>query len=198
MDATVTAGTAARSLDGRGLAVSAAGGVDDRLLVRRAQGGDLAAFEALYRANVGRVHAVCRRLAGHAALAEELTQEAFVRAWRRLATFRGESSFATWLHRVAVNAFLDHCRGRDVRRESAGEDGDAALAAMSTAHDPGAGIDLERAISLLPSGARTVFVLHDVEGFEHGEISAMTGIAVGTSKAQLHRARRLLREVLQP
>jgi RNA polymerase sigma-70 factor (ECF subfamily) len=170
---------------------------DQTRLVARAVRGDVSAFEELYRLNVGRVHALCLRMSGDPHLAEELVQEAFVRAWRKLGSFRGASAFSTWLHRVTVNVVLGHRRSAD-RREvrTAGRVEDTAAEwAAPTAH-PGRTIDLERAISGLPEGARTVFILHDVEGFHHEEIAGMVGIAVGTSKAQLHRARKLLRKAL--
>jgi len=167
-------------------------------LIQRAQQGDQAAFEALYRAHVGRVYALCLRLTADPVRAEELTQDAFVRAWERLASFRGESAFSSWLYRLTVNVvFLAQ---RASRRR--------ALRVFTT-HDPaalerpsdGSGtaaeqLDLERAMAALPPGARQVFVLHDVQGYRHHEIAELTGIAVGTSKAQLFRARRLLREAL--
>ncbi len=170
---------------------------DERDLVRAAQGGDLAAFERLYRATVGLVHAICLRMAGNAALAEELTQDVFVRAWERLSSFRGESAFATWLTRLAVNVVLSERRERRRRdaRITLVEDLEA-LAGPARAARPGEALDLERAIAALPPQARHVFVLHDVHGWEHAEIARHTGLAVGTSKAHLHRARRLLREVL--
>jgi len=166
-------------------------------LVERAAAGDVEAFEELYRANVGRVYALCLRMSGDPSLAEELAQEAFVRAWRKLGTFRGASAFSTWLHRVTVNVVLGHQRSatrREARVRAVGDDlpHDVAGRQPGTAES----IDLERAISSLPDGARTVFVLHDVEGFRHREISRLAGIAVGTSKAQLHRARKLLRKAL--
>jgi RNA polymerase sigma-70 factor (ECF subfamily) len=169
----------------------------DRDLVERAVGGDIEAFEELYRANVGRVYALCLRMAGDSTLAEELAQEAFVRAWQKLGSFRGASAFSTWLHRVTVNVVLGHRRSatrREARVRSVGDDlpRDVAGPQPGTAES----IDLERAISSLPDGARRVFVLHDVEGFRHREISRLMGIAVGTSKAQLHRARKLLRKAL--
>jgi RNA polymerase sigma-70 factor, ECF subfamily len=170
----------------------------EREIVRRAREGDAAAFEQLYRENVNRVYALCCRLCGDAALAEELTQEVFVRAWRKLASFRGESAFSSWLHPLTVNVAYSERRSR-VRRESrvtATEDLSGYEAPGAPAAASGAGIDLERALATLPDGAREVFVLHDVEGYKHDEIAALTGIATGTSKAQLHRARRLLREVL--
>ena len=165
-------------------------------LIHRAQQGDRAAFEALYRAHVGRVYALCLRLTADAGQAEERTQDAFVRAWERLATFRGESAFSSWLYRLTVNEVLLGRRA-DHRREEriVTSDNPAALERPRDAAT-GLALDLERAVAALPSGAREVFVLHDVEGYRHEEIARLTGIAVGTSKAQLFRARRLLREAL--
>jgi RNA polymerase sigma-70 factor (ECF subfamily) len=166
-------------------------------LAGRAAAGDVEAFEELYRVNVGRVYALCLRMAGDPTLAEELAQEAFVRAWQKLGSFRGASAFSTWLHRVTVNVVLGHRRStarRETRVSAVGDNlpRDVAVREARTAES----IDLERAISSLPDGARTVFILHDVEGFRHREISSLMGIAVGTSKAQLHRARKLLRKAL--
>ena len=166
-------------------------------LVRDAQAGDAAAFERLYRLHVGRVYALCLRLAGDRSRAETLTQDVFVRAWRKLGTFAGRSAFSTWLHRLAVNVVVEEIRadarrnGRVVMME------DVSLVETPGREAPaGTALDLERAIAALPAGARLVFVLHDVQGYRHEEIAALTGVAVGTSKAQLHRARRLLREEL--
>jgi len=172
---------------------------DERALVRAAQGGDLGAFERLYGSTVGLVHAVCLRMAGNGALAEELTQDVFVRAWERLATFRGEAAFGTWLTRIAVNVALSERRARR-RREARVTMVDDLEPFAAPVPPVGAGdsLDLERAIASLPPQARHVFVLHDVHGWDHAEISRHTGMAVGTSKAHLHRARRLLREVLSP
>jgi len=166
-------------------------------LVERAAAGDVGAFEELYRANVGRVYGLCLRMAGDPSLAEELAQEAFVRAWRKLGTFRGESAFSTWLHRLTVNVVLGHRRSA-ARRDAEVQVGGHDLAKAVAVGEGGTAqsIDLERAIASLPDGARRVFVLHDVEGFRHREISRITGMAVGTSKAQLHRARKLLRKAL--
>jgi len=166
-------------------------------LVGRAAAGDVEAFEELYRVNVGRVYALCLRMAGDPTLAEELAQEAFVRAWQKLGSFRGASAFSTWLHRVTVNVVLGHRRStarRETRVSAVGDNlpRDVAVREARTAES----IDLERAISSLPDGARAVFILHDVEGFRHREVSRLMGIAVGTSKAQLHRARKLLRKAL--
>jgi RNA polymerase sigma-70 factor (ECF subfamily) len=138
-------------------------------------------------------------MSGNPTLAEELVQESFVRAWQKLGSFRGSSAFSTWLHRLTVNVVLGHQRSTD-RRETrvSGQIGDTAADSLAPTAHPGQTIDLERAIRGLPEGARRVFILHDVEGFRHREISRLTGIAVGTSKAQLHRARKLLRKVLEP
>jgi len=166
--------------------------------IRAAQRGDVAAFERIYRAHVGRVHALCIRLCGDAPLAEQLTQDAFVRAWERLDTFRGESGFASWLRHLTVNVVLGERRARARReRRVRATDDEEVLSGLPRHRGDDAGIDLERAIAALPEGARTVFVLHDIEGYRHEEIAELAGIAVGTSRAHLHRARSLLREVLQ-
>jgi RNA polymerase sigma-70 factor (ECF subfamily) len=163
--------------------------------VAAAQAGDTDAFRVLYDAHAGRVYALCLRLLADAAWAEELTQDVFVRAWRRLESFRGESAFGTWLHRLAVNEVMMAFRAvrRHERRRSPEPPGDVPAAIRS----PELALDLERAIAGLPAGCRTVFVLHDVEGWRHEEIAAMTGTAVGTSRAHLFRARRLLRAALE-
>ncbi|MBS0570386.1 MAG: sigma-70 family RNA polymerase sigma factor [Proteobacteria bacterium] len=168
----------------------------DAALVRRAVEGDAGAFEALYRRHVGRVHGAILRLVGRdRARAEELTQDAFVQAWRKLGSFRFESAFATWLHRLGVNIALMDLRIR--RDEDAMGDDDLRVAAGGEvpfcAAERG---DLERAVAALPTRARAVLVLHDVEGFKHEEIATELGMAVGSSKAQLHRARGLLRRAL--
>ena len=176
---------------------------DDR--VRRAQRGDVAAYESLYREQVGRVHALCLRVTGDPALAAELTQDVFVRAWERLAQFRGESVFATWLHRLTVNLVLEHARAESRRARrvrfaaelpGGSPDPGDACAAAPTGLSPEERIDFEHAVAALPPGARTVFVLHDVEGYKHGEIARLTGTAEGTLRAQLHTARRKMMEML--
>lgn len=170
----------------------------DSFLVRLAQGGDLGAFETLYRSHLGRIHGLCLRMSADPALAEELTQQTFIRAWQRLGTFRGEGRFAGWLRRLAVNVVLADRRTR--MRRAAFERGDvdpADLGSRIPADGPDRRRDLESAIAGLPPGARAVFVLHDIEGYRHDEIAAFTGTSKGTSKAQLHRARRLLREALK-
>lgn len=171
-------------------------------LVERSRRGDVDAFAALYRMHAGRTHALCLRLTGHAPSARELTQDVFVRAWEALPDFRGEASVTTWLHRIAVNAML--MQRRADRRRSArvaladDDDADASQLARGTtpAPDVAGAIDLERAIAALPAGVRRAFVLHDVEGYAHEEIARMTGLAAGTLRAQLHRARQLLMETL--
>jgi RNA polymerase sigma factor (sigma-70 family) len=165
-------------------------------LVERARKGDVDAFERLYRLHAGRVYALCLRLAGNAVEARELTQDTFVRAWEALPRFRADASLTTWLHRIAVNAMLERRRGdkRRTARVSLAEDEDDAesLAGVVSAPDVATAIDLERAIASLPPGVRRAFVMHDVEGYTHEEIATMTGLAAGTLRAQLHRARQLL------
>ena len=171
---------------------------DEVSLAARARDGDMKAFEQLYRRYVGRVHAVCLRLAGNPTLAEECTQDAFVKAWESLAKFRGDSAFGTWLHRIAVNAVLE--RHRTQLRQAAWvvhKDDEVLEAVPAPASEPGADLDLEESIAELPPAARMVFVLFDVEGHTHEEIADMTGLAVGTSKAHLHRARQILRARLE-
>ena len=166
-------------------------------LVDRAVNGDFAAYERLYHRHVGRIYALCLRMTADPTSAEDLTQQAFIRGWERLDTFRGESEFAAWLHRIAVNIVLTDRRSRGRRFEQPVDDIDALVAAPLPRQTAAGGIDLERAIARLPQRARAVFVLHDVEGYRHDEIAELLEIAVGTSKTQLHRARRLLREALR-
>ncbi len=170
----------------------------DRELVQRAARGDVAAFEELYRANSGRVYLLCLRMSGDPSMAEELAQEAFVRAWQKLGSFRGSSAFSTWLHRVTVNVVLGNRRSAARREARINAVSDAVLNEVQGLNGwPGDALDLERAVTALPDRARTIFVLHDIEGFRHREIAEITGVAVGTSKAQLHRARKLLRKALK-
>jgi len=173
------------------------GEADENLAVRAA-GGDMAAFETLYRRHVRRVNALCLRMTRSPHVAEELVQEVFVRAWRSLRSFRGDSAFSSWLYRVSVNVVMSHfrSRGRIERHEQEVAEPER-LELSSPTVEPGTGVDLERAVGGLPEGARAVFLLHDVHGLKHEEIAAAMEIAVGTSKAQLHRARALLREALQ-
>ncbi len=154
--------------------------------------GDAQAFRRLYEENVDRVNALARRMAGydHAA---ELTQDVFVRAWQKLHTFRGEARFSTWLHRLAVNLILS--RRATYATERARFLGDDEVLNRIETRPSGRehAVDFEGAISQLPDGARTIFVLHDVEGYRHEEIAGLLGVTTGTTKAQLHRARMLLR-----
>lgn len=165
--------------------------------VQLAASGDRHAFERLYRDNVNRVYAVCVRMCGDRAHAEELAQDAFVRAWERLPQFRGDSAFSTWLHRLTVNVVLESQRTeRRNRARTESEDVIDAAQPITRREFHAEKMDLAVAIAALPPGARAVFALHDVEGYRHEEIAEMLDITSGGSKAQLHRARRLLREAL--
>ncbi len=167
----------------------------EALDVRRAASGDERAFERLYRRHVARIHTLVRRMASPDA-ADELTQDVFVRAWDKLATFRAESAFGTWLYRLAVNVVLTRRRGDRLERQRFLDD-DAVLDMRPTHSTPaGLALDLEAAIAELPEGARQIFVLHDVEGWTHEEIAAQLGLVPGTSKSQLSRARAALRRRL--
>lgn len=175
---------------------------EDLELARRCLSGDAAAFEDLYRAHAGRLFSLLTRMAGSAQDAEDLLQDVFVQAHRKLGSFRGESSLGTWLYRLAVNQCLDHLRGRQVRMARATDSLDADDAAEAVAPAPATPqaidrIDLERAIAQLPEGCRTAFVLHDVEGLEHHEVAETLGISEGTSKSQVHKARTKLRALLR-
>jgi RNA polymerase sigma-70 factor (ECF subfamily) len=168
----------------------------DQALARSAAAGDTSAFEALYRRHASRVHGVVARLVGFdRARAEDLVQEAFVRAWQALPAYRFESAFGTWLHRLAVNTALMELRARRSRPQADG--GDEALDHVGTpdsaGHATALSLDLERAVATLPPRARAVLVLYDVDGWKLEEIADALGMAVGSSKAQLHRARGLLR-----
>jgi len=169
---------------------------DEAACIRRAQRSDAKAFESLYRMHVDKVYGLCLRMTGNVSEAEDCTQEAFIQAWKQLAKFRGDSAFSTWLHRVAVNTVLGRMRKskREQDRIQAVSD---TSAPTFVADDNGELRDLSEAVNRLPSGARHVFVLQAVYGYSHDETGSMLGIAPGTSKAQLHRARRLLSEQLQ-
>ena len=168
---------------------------DELYWVEQARQGDMAAFEKLYRLNIDRVYGLCLRMTSNASEAEDCAQEAFIQGWSKLDKFRGDSAFGTWMHRVAVNTVLG--RMRKSRRE---QDRIRAVTEVAPAPesigDSGGLQDLEKAMDALPRGARHVFVLHAVYGYSHDETGAMLGIAAGTSKAQLHRARRLLAQQL--
>ncbi len=163
--------------------------------VTRAAAGDVAAFERVYRQHVPRVHSLARRMAGPAS-ADELTQDVFVRAWQKLGTFRGDSAFGTWLHRLAVNVIIERFRSLAAERQRLTESDSALAAAAARPVRHAERLGLEAALEQLPPGAKRVFVLHDVEGYKHTEIAGLLEISVGTSKAQLHRARMLMRKRL--
>ncbi len=174
-------------------------------LIARAQQGDEAAFSALYDAHRRRIYSLCLRMTGNTAEAEDLSQEAFLQLFRKISTFRGESAFSTWLHRLAVNVVLMHLRRKGLQQISLdevdtsqdepvkrdyGEDDRRLLGSIDR-------ITLSRAIEQLPPGYRTVFILHDVEGYEHNEIATIMNCSVGNSKSQLHKARMKMREWLR-
>jgi RNA polymerase sigma-70 factor (ECF subfamily) len=163
--------------------------------------GDMEAFEEIYRSHHKRVYSICFRMVRNAAEAEDLTQTVFIQVFRKLHTFRGDSSFTTWLHRLTVNQVLMHFRRRVVKVEKVTDDGSTPIRIVGGTENPRrmALIDriaLNQAIGQLPPGYRMVFILHDVEGFEHDQIGKMLGCAVGTSKSQLHKARQRLRQLL--
>lgn len=171
---------------------------DDVRDVRASAAGDAKAFERIYRRHSSRVYGLCWRLCGgDAAKADQAAQDAFVRAWEKLGSFRGEAAFSTWLHRLTVNVVLGEQRllKRWTSFDEMTENGleEPSIHPQASLGDK---LDIERALQKLPKGARAVLVLHDIEGWQHQEIAAATGIAVGTSKAQLHRARKLMKEAL--
>ena len=168
--------------------------------VESALAGDRHAFEQLYRSHCDRIYALCWRMCGgDQSLAEDMLQEAFIRAWNKLHLFRGDSRFGTWLHRLTVNVVLSDKRIRVKRVQKEQELGEVVERTMVGEKDVSAGLrrDLEAAIAGLPERARTVLVLYDIEGYKHAEIAEITGMAVGSSKAQLHRARQLVRAALE-
>jgi RNA polymerase sigma-70 factor, ECF subfamily len=165
-------------------------------LVAQAVQGDLSAFESLYRSHVGRVYGLCMRMLGDHDGADECAQTTFVKAWENLARFEQRASFSTWLHRIAVNEVLGRQRKHSRLRRHLEPVEDLDIHADPRPEDPGAAMDLDQAIGGLPEGARNVMVLHEIHGYSHQEIGQMLGVAEGTCKAQLHRARRLLRQRL--
>jgi RNA polymerase sigma-70 factor, ECF subfamily len=188
----------AGTIDASLLNVATVSNDDEHDLIRRARDRDTHAFEKLYRIHVPRIYAVCLRMTADVRRAEEFTQAAFVSAWQKLGLFREGSAFSSWLHSIAVNAVLNDLRSsqRRTKRVFATDD----LEAVETPRPPpdsGARLDLEQAVATLPRQARAIFVLHEVEGYSHDEIGTMMGIAEGTSKVQLHRARKLLQEALR-
>jgi RNA polymerase sigma-70 factor (ECF subfamily) len=183
------------------------GDVPEAESIRRAQQGDSAAFERLYRQHSRRVYSLCLRMVGNTAEAEDLTQEAFLQLFRKISTFRGESAFSTWLHRMAVNVVLMKLRKKSGKEASLEQLTEPDEESGTPRRDFGtldlklAGsidrVHLERAVEQLPPGYKTVFVLHDVQGYEHNEIAEIMGCSIGNSKSQLHKARMRLRDLLQ-
>lgn len=171
-------------------------------LTQAASTGDLQAFEQLYERHNRRVYSLCLRMTTNTAEAEDLTQEVFIQLFRKTGSFRGESAFTTWLHRLTVNQVLMHFRKRGVKMEQTTDDGETPIQIVKGTENPNRmpvvdRIALDKAISQLPPGYRTVFLLHDVEGHEHEEIARMLGVSVGTSKSQLHKGRMKLRGLLR-
>jgi RNA polymerase sigma-70 factor (ECF subfamily) len=173
---------------------------DDFSLARMASEGNIEAFEALYQRHYRRVYNLCLRMLNDASEAEDLTQEVFIQLYRKIKSFRGDSAFSTWLYRLTVNQVLMHFRKKQVRNEKTTEDGEMPSQVVNQeAVDNSNQIEkiaIEKAVKQLPKGYRTVFVLHDIKGFEHEEIAKMLGLSVGTSKSQLHKARLKLRNLL--
>jgi RNA polymerase sigma-70 factor (ECF subfamily) len=176
--------------------------VADKTLAAAAAKGDVVAFEELYKRHNRRVYSVCLRMTHSVSEAEDLTQEAFIQVFRKIGSFRGDSAFTTWLHRLTVNQVLMHFRKRSVKLERTTEEGDTPEQVARGTQNPNAmpvldRIALDRAIDHLPPGYREVFLLHDVEGHDHEEIGKILGVATGTSKSQLHKARMKLRRLLK-
>jgi RNA polymerase sigma-70 factor, ECF subfamily len=174
----------------------------DYELAQKAAQGDMGAFEELYQRHNRRVYSLCLRMTSNVSEAEDLAQEVFIQLFRKIGSFRGESAFTTWLHRLTVNQVLMHFRKRGVRMEQTTEDGETPVQIVKGTENPNAmpvvdRIALDKAIAQLPPGYRTVFTLHDIEGHEHEEIARMLGCSVGTSKSQLHKARMKLRGLLR-
>jgi RNA polymerase sigma-70 factor, ECF subfamily len=180
-------------------AAPSAARAEDMALVERCRSGDLAAFEELYRAHAGKLFSVACRMVGNPADAEDLLQEIFLSAHRKLDGFRGDSALGTWLYRLATNHCLDHLRSRAARMNQvtdALDDEPGQAAGRTLAEQTVTKMDLERALARLPEGCRAAFVLHDVQGLEHREVAEVLGVAEGTSKSQVHKARQRLRALL--
>ena len=169
---------------------------DESALIEQAQRSNARAFEALYRLHIDKVYGICLRMTGNVSEAEDCAQEAFIQAWNKLEKFRGDSAFSTWLHRIAVNSVLGRMRKSKREQDRIMAVTESAPPTVTTA-DTGDMRDLSEAVDRLPQGARHVFVLHAVYGYSHDETGEMLGIAAGTSKAQLHRAKRLLAQQLK-
>jgi RNA polymerase sigma-70 factor (ECF subfamily) len=177
-------------------------GPSDFELAQKSAAGDTAAFEELYHRHFRRVYALCLRMMGNPTEAEDMTQDVFVQLFNKIGMFRGESAFTTWLHRMTVNQVLMHFRKKSTRSELLTDEGETPIQIVQGTANPNSmpvvdRIGLESALKQLPVGYRTVFVLHDIEGYEHYEIAGMLGIAEGTSKSQLHKARLKLRQLIR-
>ena len=171
-------------------------------LTQAAAGGNMMAFEEIYQRHHRRVYSICLRMLQNATEAEDLTQDVFIQLYRKIGSFRGDSAFTTWLHRLTVNQVLMHFRKRNVKFEKTTEEGETPVQVVGGTENPRKmpvvdKIAIEHAIAQLPTGYRNVFVLHDVEGYEHEEVAKILGCSVGTSKSQLHKARLKLRKLLQ-
>jgi RNA polymerase sigma-70 factor, ECF subfamily len=171
-------------------------------LAQNSAAGDTAAFEEIYHRHFRRVYALCLRMMGNPTEAEDMTQEVFLQLFNKIGMFRGDSAFTTWLHRMTVNQVLMHFRKRSTRSEKITDEGETPVQIVQGTANPNKmpvvdRIALERALQQLPTGYRTVFVLHDIEGYEHYEVADMLGIAEGTSKSQLHKARLKLRQLIK-
>ncbi len=171
-------------------------------LAQKSAAGDTAAFEEIYHRHFRRVYALCLRMMGNPTEAEDMTQDVFLQLFNKIGMFRGDSAFTTWLHRMTVNQVLMHFRKRSTRSEKTTEEGETPVQIVQGTANPDKmpvvdRIALERALQQLPNGYRTVFVLHDIEGYEHYEVADMLGIAEGTSKSQLHKARLKLRQLIK-
>jgi RNA polymerase sigma-70 factor, ECF subfamily len=182
--------------------ISDTGTSSDFVLAQAAAKGDMKAFEEIYNRHHRRVYSLCLRMMQNTAEAEDLTQEAFIQLYRKIGSFRGDSAFTTWLHRLTVNQVLMHFRKRTVKYEKTTEEGETPVQIVRGTENQAKmpivdKIALDKAIALLPPGYRNVFVLHDMEGYEHEEVARILGCSVGTSKSQLHKARLKMRKLLQ-
>lgn len=186
----------------KAIPVADIGTAKDVELTKMATGGDMAAFEEIYKRHHRRVYSICLRMLQNTSEAEDLTQDVFIQLYRKIGSFRGESAFTTWLHRMTVNQVLMHFRKRTVKYEKTTEEGETPVQIVSGTANPEKmrivdKIALDNAIEQLPTGYKNVFVLHDVEGFEHEEVARILGCSVGTSKSQLHKARLKLQKLLR-
>ena len=176
--------------------------LSDYELTQLSSKGDMVAFEEVYQRHHRRVYSICLRMLKNTTEAEDLTQDVFIQLHRKIGSFRGDSAFTTWLHRLTVNQVLMHFRKRNVKYEKTTEEGETPVQVVAGSGNPSKmpvvdKIALEYAISQLPNGYRNVFVLHDIEGYEHEEVARILGCSVGTSKSQLHKARLKLRKLIK-